>query len=334
MGKKQIKKSIRHETNLVDIIIPCHNSHKTIDRTLGSILCQRVLASCKITLVRDGGEHYKDIIKRYSPVMDIQEIGYDENGGPGKARNYGITHTKGSMICFIDSDDCFSSPFSVFELYKELCEDPTVMLCISDFIEEISPMEFKRHHEDITFVHGKAYKREYLERNNILFNEKETSNEDVGFNILSLLLLKESEKVKYINTMTHYWLCNPNSIVRSNKEVYDHSTSFRTFVKNMLYVYSELEKRGLRNSAVILLERVASMGRIVNLYFQKTIGYEQYAQENLKVVKEFYKTVFEPFKPYITQKMMDDAYDRYPYKQQFQISRDDLYKFMDSLGTE
>lgn len=332
-GKKQPTK--QNETTpkpiAIDIIIPCHNSHKTIDRTLGSILCQRVLPSITVTLVRDGGEHYQDIIDRYSPVMKIQEIGYDDNGGPGKARNYGITHTNGDVILFIDSDDVYASPFSVIDLCNELYEDPTVMICISDFIEEIAPGEFKRHSDDVTFVHGKIYRRSYLEKKHILFNEEQPTNEDVGFNLLALLLLDETEKVKYSHIMTHYWLCNPNSIVRSNKEVFDHSDSFRTFVKNLLYIYEQMDERGLRNSSVILDERVASMGRIANLYFEKTIGYEQYQEENLKIVKEFYKKVYEPFKPYITQEMIDEAYDRYPYKEQFQLPRAELYKFIDGL---
>ena len=315
----------------IDIIIPCHNSHKTIDRTLGSILCQRVLASCKITLVRDGGEHYNDIIERYSPVMNIQEIGYDDNGGPGKARNYGMKNTKGNVIIFIDSDDCFAGPFAVINLVNELYSEPDIVMCISDFIEEVRPLEFKRHHDDTTFVHGKAYKREYLERNNILFNERETSNEDVGFNLLALFLLKENEKVAYTDLLTHYWICNPNSIVRRNKDVFDRSESFRTFVKNMKYIYEETDKRGYQNSSVILLERVASMHRIINVYFEKTEGHEEYVEENYKVVKDFYKYVYEPYEKYISKEMLDHAYDTYPFKNVYQIPKETFMEFLEGL---
>lgn len=316
----------------IDIIIPCHNSHKTIDRTLGSILCQRVLASCKITLVRDGGEHYNDIIERYSPVMNIQEIGYDDNGGPGKARNYGIKNTKGNFIVFIDSDDCLSNPFSIINMVNEMYSEPGIVICIADFFEEVQPMVFKRHHEDTTFVHGKMYRRSYLEKNNILFNEKETSNEDVGFNILSLLLMGEKDKVKYTNYLAHYWLCNPNSIVRKNKEIFDSSESFRTFVKNMGYIYEELEKRGLHNNDNILQERVASMGRISNLYFEKTNNHPEFKEENLRVVKDFYKNVYKPYEKYITEELFDVTYDNYPYKEQFQLPKEELKQFINSLG--
>ena len=317
---------------MIDIIIPCHNSHETIDRCIGSILCQRVLASCKVTLVRDGGKDYKDVIDRYSPIMNIQEIGYDDNGGPGKARNYGLTHTSEELVCFIDSDDAFGSPFAIADLCREIMEDPSIKICIGDFMEELAPFVFKKHTDDVTFVHGKMYRRSYLEDNHILFNEKESANEDVGFNILALILLRPEEKVKYYHKITHYWLTNPNSIVRKNKEVFDHSESFRTFVKNMMYMYSEIEKRGLQDTKQILAERVASMGRIMNLYHEKTEGYPQYEEENLKVVKEFYNKIYKPYEHLITKDMLDYAYDNYPYKEVCQLDRAKQDAFLKSLG--
>lgn len=316
---------------MIDIIIPCHNSHSTLDRTLGSILCQRILPSIKVTLVRDGGDFYDDIIKRYSPVMNIQEIGYDDNGGPGKARNYGMTHTNNEFITFIDSDDVFSGPFAILNMINEMYSEPGIMIAVCDFIEEIAPSKFKRHTKDITFIHGKMYRREYLERNNILQNDKEGSNEDVGFNILAMILLKEGEKVKYSTNVTNYWLCNPNSIVRSNKEVFDYRESFQTFVKNMTYVYSELRKRNLQDEPHILAERIASLGRICNLFYEKKNKHPEYAEDNIKVVKEFYKKEYEPYEHLVTKEMFDATYERYPFKNIFQLPKNELISFIGSL---
>lgn len=318
----------------IDVIIPCHNSHETLDRCLGSILCQRVLPSITVTLVRDGGEHYQDIIDRYSPVMNIQEIGYDENGGPGKARNYGLTHTHGDVISFIDSDDCYAGPFAIIDLVNEMYNEPGIVMCVGDFMEELAPLQFKRHTDDVTFVHGKLYKRSYLEKNNLLFNEAEPANEDVGFNILALIIMKPEDKVKYVKKISHYWLWNPKSIVRSNKDVFDRSTSFIAFVRNMIYVFEEVEKRGYGNTMEILGERLASMGRITNMYHEKTMGYPQYEKDNLAEVKKFYKQVYQPFEKYITKEMVDDVYDRYPYKRQFQLGRQEYDDFIKSLGEE
>lgn len=347
MGKGRKKKDIKKEEikqvqNVeetqesrpvtIDIIIPCHNSHATIDRCLGSILCQRVLPSIKVTLVRDGGEHYDDIIERYSPVMNIQEIGYDDNGGPGKARNYGMTHTNGDVIAFIDSDDCYAGPFAIVDLVNELYSEDGIVIVVGDFIEELAPFKFKRHTDDVTFVHGKMYKRSYLEQYKLLFNEEETSNEDVGFNILALMAMRENHKVKYVKKICHYWLNNPNSIVRKDKGVFDHSVSFRTFTKNMMYVFREMGRLGYANTVEVLDERVASMGRVINLFFDKTNGFPEFWDDNLAVVKQFYKEVYQPYEKYITKQMIDEAYNRYPFKKQFQITREEQDKFLKSLG--
>ena len=316
----------------IDVIIPCHNSHDTLDRCLGSILCQRVLPSITVTLVRDGGEHYDDIIQRYSPVMNIQEIGYDDNGGPGKARNYGLTHTHGDVISFIDSDDCYAGPFAIIDLLNEMYTEPGLVMCVADFLEELAPLQFKRHTDDVTFVHGKLYKRSYLEKNKLLFPEAEPANEDVGFNILSLVIMKPEDKVKYIKKITHYWLWNPKSIVRSNKDVFDRSTSFIAFVRNMIWVFDEVEKRGYARTVEILGERIASMSRVINMYFAKTLGYPQYEKDNLAEVKKFYKQVYQPYEQYVTKEMWDDVHERYPHKNEFQLPRDEFDKFLNSLG--
>ena len=335
MGKNQKKKNQQEQKERpvkIDIVIPCHNSHATLDRCLGSILCQRVLPSIQVTLVRDGGEHYDEIIKRYSPIMNIQEIGYDDNGGPGKARNYGLTHVDGDAIAFIDSDDCYAGPFAIIDLVNELYSEPGIVIVAADFIEELAPFVFKRHTDDVTFVHGKMYKRSYLMDNGILFNEKESSNEDVGFNILALMAMREHNKVKYIKKVTHYWLNNPNSIVRRDKGVFDHSISFRTFTKNMIYVFEQMARLGYANTKEVLEERVASMGRVTNLFFEKTEGFPQYWDDNLAVVKQFYKEVYQPYEKYMTQEMKDYTYERYPFKKQYQVPRDKYDAFIKSLG--
>ena len=318
----------------IDIIIPCYNSHDTIDRCLGSILCQRVLPSIKVTLVRDGGKGYKDIIKRYSPVMDIQQIGYDKNGGPAVARNYGMTHTSGDLIMFMDSDDSLAGPFSVIDLVNGMYEEPGTVIGVADFIEEVAPMHFKHHTEDSTFVHGKMYRRDYLERNNILFNANERTNEDVSFNILSLILMKPNEKVKYIKKVCHYWLCNPSSIVRSNKDEFDHSISVRSFIRNIAHIYDELEKRNLQDDRHTLLERVASMSRVCNMYAEKLRGYEQYQKENFEELKRFYKKVYQLYEHLVTKEMTDMVFDKYPFKNVFQLSKEELANLIKSLGEE
>lgn len=67
---------------MIDIIIPAYNNHKTIIRTLGSILMQHNVQDVIITIVNDGGESYQEIINIFKPYLNIQEIEYKDNRGP------------------------------------------------------------------------------------------------------------------------------------------------------------------------------------------------------------------------------------------------------------
>lgn len=67
---------------MIDVIIPAYNSHDTIIRTLSSIAMQLNRKDLKVTIVNDGGKNYKEIIDIFKPLIDVKEIGYEENKGP------------------------------------------------------------------------------------------------------------------------------------------------------------------------------------------------------------------------------------------------------------
>lgn len=73
---------------MIDVIIPAYNSQDTIIRTLSSIAMQLNRNRLKVTIVNDGGNNYKDIVDTFSKIIDVREIGYEENRGPGYARQY------------------------------------------------------------------------------------------------------------------------------------------------------------------------------------------------------------------------------------------------------
>lgn len=119
---------------MIDIIIPAYNSHETIIRTLASIVMQLNRKELKVTIVNDGGKDYKEIVNQFKSFIDIQELNYGENRGVGYARQYGIDHTNGDYITFIDSDDTFYEACSLSMLSKIL-KDSSAKFVISPFIQ-------------------------------------------------------------------------------------------------------------------------------------------------------------------------------------------------------
>jgi glycosyltransferase involved in cell wall biosynthesis len=86
----------------VSVIIPVYNGEQHIRRAIDSVLAQTHPAA-EIIVVDDGStDTTRQIVQSYgTPVQTI----YQENAGPGAARNAGIQAAKGEWIAFLDSDD-------------------------------------------------------------------------------------------------------------------------------------------------------------------------------------------------------------------------------------
>ena len=93
------------KNELISIVVPIYNVEKYLEKCVESILRQ-TYKNIEIILVDDGSpdlcgeicENYKKIDKRITVI-------HKKNGGLSDARNYGIKHSNGKYITFIDSDD-------------------------------------------------------------------------------------------------------------------------------------------------------------------------------------------------------------------------------------
>jgi glycosyltransferase involved in cell wall biosynthesis len=88
---------------LISIIVPVYNRADEIDSFLASFSIQEK-SDFEIIIVDDGSsDNLKDIINKYSDKLTI-EYYYQENKGPGAARNMGMSKANGDYFVFIDSD--------------------------------------------------------------------------------------------------------------------------------------------------------------------------------------------------------------------------------------
>ncbi len=91
------------------IIIPTYNRFYFLKIAVESVLHQ-IFEDFELIIVDDGSTDntekiIEDFTKRY-PLKTIRYF-YQQNRGPGSARNKGINESKGKYICFLDSDDRF-----------------------------------------------------------------------------------------------------------------------------------------------------------------------------------------------------------------------------------
>ena len=84
-------------------IIPVYNRVYLIDRTLASIINQDINHEIEIIIVDDGStDGTAECLVKYGDRITVL---YQENKGPGAARNLGIAQATGDYILFLDSDD-------------------------------------------------------------------------------------------------------------------------------------------------------------------------------------------------------------------------------------
>lgn len=85
---------------LVSVIIPTFNRGYCLAESIRSVLAQ---SGFELIVVNDGSTDDTDKVLENFPA--IQVINLSENRGVSYARNRGIERARGSLICFLDSDD-------------------------------------------------------------------------------------------------------------------------------------------------------------------------------------------------------------------------------------
>jgi len=94
---------------LVTVIVPAFNYGSLIAYTLDSLLGQEY-RNWECLVVDDGsGDDTASVVNRYRNRDERIAYVYQQNGGPGKARNNGLSHARGKYIQFLDADDLIES---------------------------------------------------------------------------------------------------------------------------------------------------------------------------------------------------------------------------------
>ena len=257
---------------MLDVIIPAYNAKDTIFRTLSSLALQREI-EFDVHIVNDCSDYdYYDYVEYFSKYYSIEEIKLDKNVGPGGARNKGIKSTKNEYIMFIDSDDYLYTPYTLKKMLDYIKEYNGDIL-VSNFIYERDNERIIKT-EDYIWLHGKIYKREFLDKYDIEFNNTR-ANEDNGFNRLILLL---NPIINYYRDITYVYSENPLSITRRNNREYKLS-GLEGYIYNMKWAMEEAIKRGcdLYNIADF------SVTVLISMYFYYLDLYKDY--DVTKIIK-------------------------------------------------
>lgn len=233
-----------------DLIIPIYNiKEEYITTCLSSVAMQTVVKDIHVILVDDCSTKSSDvIIDKFSNILNITYIKLNENKGVGNARNIGLENTVGDYVIFCDSDDSFLSPYS-FEILCKPFKDEKVDVSMCGFYEQLGDdIEFNNIGYNLTWLHGKAFRRGFLVDNNIKFPTFR-HNEDVGFNLLCWSC-SSLDRIRYTDKYIHIWRTNPNSITRDEKSDYK-TEGLNNFVRAYIWYLEESINRGLKDTKFV-----------------------------------------------------------------------------------
>lgn len=170
---------------MIDIIIPAYNAHDTICDTIDSILNQTIVELINVYVIDDCSNHsYNTILKKYKNKLNLKLHRLRSNKGPGYARQFGIDNSSSPYIMFVDSDDLLYSNDSLEKAYELILNNNYD--AIHSVLREDCYGNIYDYYSGFDVLHGKIYKRLFLEERGIKFPYFYNS-EDVAFNSLFIL---------------------------------------------------------------------------------------------------------------------------------------------------
>ena len=231
--------------NKITVILPVYNCEKHLDDCIKSILKQ-TFTNMEIIIINDGSnDKTGSIIQKYAKKDSrVKVINNQKNLGYGKSVNAGIKNAKGKYISIVESDDTIEKNM-IETLYRETLKYDYDIIK-SNFNCIIKNKKYKSKIFDgidlknssnkfntpqilaiKPSVWSAIYKKEFLYKNNIFFNETQgASFQDTSFQFKCFYF---AENFKLINNaLYNYRLDNPNSSINSSNKVFEIINEFKT----------------------------------------------------------------------------------------------------------
>ena len=117
-----------NKTPLISIIVPVYNTEKYLRRCLDSLVNQ-TFNDIEILCIDDGSkDNSYNIIKEFKKDERIK-LFRQENSGPAKARNVGLSNSKGEYIMFCDADDWYEPNMCELMLETLINQNVDFVIC-------------------------------------------------------------------------------------------------------------------------------------------------------------------------------------------------------------
>lgn len=242
----------------VSIIIPTYNVEEYLRQCMDSVINQ-TLKDIEIICIDDGSsDNSGKILDEYAKNDDRIKVIHKENKGLGHTYNVGMDNATGEYMGFVEPDDYVA--LNMYEKLYNIAKEKDLDLIKADFYrfigdkktynkldsseqfynQIIEPNKTKEAFNFVMNVWSGIYKRDFVEKYNIRYNETPgASFQDNGFWFQSLAWAKRAyflNEPYYMNRRD-----NPNSSVKSKEKVFCMNDEY-AFIGNILDKNPELKK--------------------------------------------------------------------------------------------
>lgn len=231
----------------LDIIIPHYKEPWELCKYLfDTIATQRgvLFDQIKVILVNDGDDCVLDAHNWADYPFAVDYI-IKPHGGVSSTRNAGLRESKADYVMFCDADDGFLNNYALNLVFSAAQEEVDYLIC--NFIEETFDASGNpavvRHDNDLTFMHGKVYRRQFLIDHDLFFDESMNIHEDGYFNLLVFTTATHEGKSKQVGTPIYIWRWNNDSVVRKDRKDFVLKT-YKDVILTRTGVCRQLKQRG------------------------------------------------------------------------------------------
>lgn len=245
---------IKENQYAVSIIVPTYNVENFLEECMDSIIGQS-LKNIEIICVDDGSTDQSGVIlEKYAQKDSRVKVYHNSNGGYGKAMNFGLSKSTGEFIGIVEPDDYITN--DMFEKLYIAAKD-NLVTCVKSNFKRFYGEKATRVFEEVLFSEKKSYynriilpkeepailfgtmniwtgiyNREFIEKNEIRFNETPgASFQDNGFWFQTMTLAESIyilDDFFYMNRRD-----NPNSSVKGTEKAFCVLKEF-AFIENFL----------------------------------------------------------------------------------------------------
>ena len=260
---------------ILSVIVPVYKAEKYLSECVDS-LCRQTLHDIEIILVDDGSPDACPLMCDEFAAGDSRIVViHKDNGGPGIARNTGLSIARGRWVCFVDSDDfialnTFETCVSIAERYHTdqvrfllksvpydydscaqvaIVNDKDGVLCksfdekVSPIIEAVANIPFGAHAKSSDSACTAIFRRSMLVENKLEFrHEDEIVVEDYAF---ILEVAPKCDTIVYTSNCFYFYRDTPCSRSKYRSDRMDRSAEIS------LYLEKNLPKYGYKDVSLI-----------------------------------------------------------------------------------